>query len=116
MLWYLAAPYSDKDHYLERARFEMINIAAADLLRSGMLVFSPISMSHPIAERSPIGGNFESWKRLDEEMLRRCDGIAVLHLEGWDKSVGVAAEIEYARTLSLSRRDYRFLNGSCHLY
>ena len=45
---YLAAPYSHPDPGVRERRFRAINRAAAALIAEGRIVFSPISMSHPI--------------------------------------------------------------------
>ena len=37
----------------------------------------------------------------DKAFIERFDGIIVLQLDGWEKSVGVGAEIEYAKKLGL---------------
>ena len=46
---YLAGPYSHKDPLIREQRFKMLNKYAAHLMRQGHIVYSPISMSHPIA-------------------------------------------------------------------
>ena len=45
------------------------------------------------------GGDWEFWKRVDTDFLERCDQLVVLCLPGWDKSVGVEAEVSIARGL-----------------
>jgi hypothetical protein len=56
---YLACPYSDPDYAIREQRFHLANDAAASLIRQGYIVYSPITMTHPIdvvlagAERSP---------------------------------------------------------------
>lgn len=104
-LIYLASPYSHKDEDVKACRFDKINEIAAKLILLGFHVFSPISMSHPIAEASgvPMGGwiiedgKFKGWEAIDTNILSRCDEFWIANLDGWDKSVGVRAEFEYAQ-------------------
>jgi len=103
-LIYLASPYSHRDEGLKLRRFEEVNKIAAQLILQGFHVFVPISMSHPIAEASGLdmGGweiennKFTGWKDLDTNILSRCDEFWVVEMEGWDTSVGVRAEFEFA--------------------
>jgi hypothetical protein len=64
------------------------------------MVYSPISMGHPIAE---VGAphTWADWKELDLAILEspRCEGVIVLTIVGWDKSEGVRAEIAAAKAL-----------------
>lgn len=115
-LTYLAAPYSvtaarpaglsneawtDYCKWLRAARTQLINQAAAALMRKGELIFSPISHSHAIAEDCDLPTNFEFWREFDHAMLEVCGKLIVLKLEGWCESLGVNAEIDMAHSLKL---------------
>lgn len=90
---YLSIPYSGQE-YLS---FRVSCAVAAELMRRGHVVFSPIAHSHVIAEYGGLPhGNHEFWLRQDMEHLRLCDELWVVKLEGWQESVGVAAEIKAA--------------------
>lgn len=97
---YLASAYSHPDHHVREWRFREACRAAAALLRAGVTVFSPIAHSHPIAGFG-VPTTWEFWSRIDREFLARCDVLAVLTLPGWRESVGVQAEIQFARSLGL---------------
>ena len=56
---YLAGPYSHPDPTVRAIRFHKLNDKAAELLRAGNLVFSPISHSHPIAEQCELPKDWE---------------------------------------------------------
>jgi hypothetical protein len=45
---YLACPYTDPDPAVRKARFDIATAVAADLIRGGRIVYSPITMTHPI--------------------------------------------------------------------
>ena len=109
---YLATPYSHEDPAVRALRFEAINITAAKLMLEGYAVFSPISQSHPIAEYLPTEtGNWDFWQKEDLPFLEVCDWLYVLPIDGWQESVGVRGEIEFAEALGipikyLDPRDY----------
>jgi len=75
-------------------------------MSEGVLVFSPISHTHPIAMASaphdwklPLG--FDYWERYDTAVLESCKALIVCCLPGWDLSAGVAAEYRIADGLGI---------------
>ena len=62
---YLAIPYTN----MEEKSFILANEVAAELINEGYIVYSPISMSHPISKTSKLSGNWEIWKKLDFEFI-----------------------------------------------
>lgn len=100
-LYYLASPYSHKDPSVKKMRAEAVTESAVALLRHGVFVFAPISYNEPW-EKYSLPSDWGFWEVFDKTFVERCDGgVIVLMLDGWDKSVGVTAEIEYARSLGL---------------
>lgn len=102
-LWYLASPYSYKHedkavvNKILDARFRQVSADAADLIRAGLRVFSPIAHTHPIAEYGTIDhGDHTIWLPADKAIFSRCNGIIVDMLPGWDKSYGVGEELRWA--------------------
>jgi nucleoside 2-deoxyribosyltransferase len=96
---YLACPYSSPDESVRRERHHAANIAAAALMNKGYVVFSPISMSHPIAKACTLPGDWEFWERQDVAFLEWADELHVLRAAGWASSTGVAAEIRRFREM-----------------
>jgi hypothetical protein len=95
---YLASPYTAADPAIRQARFYAACQAAAELVRSGKHVYSPVVSSHPLCQHDlPLDWQF--WREFDLEFLGICDELFVLMLEGWEHSVGVQAEIAAARRL-----------------
>ena len=92
---YLACPYTNT----ENSSFIKANRAAAKLMLDGNIVFSPISMSHPIATQCDLPGDWEFWKKFDEAFIEWCDEMHVLCLPGWKESRGVTAEIKIAEDM-----------------
>lgn len=91
---YLATPYSHPDFAVVEARFDAVNRAAAKLVSEGHVVFSPISMAHPIAV---VMGNHlsEAWYGFDHPFMDACAECVVLMLDGWRESRGVTSEVAY---------------------
>ena len=102
-LVYLAVPYTHAEMEVQEARFHAVNKCAADMMRRGIHVFSPISHTHPIATDSdfPLPADWEYWNEYDFAMLKCCSKIAILQLEGWEISKGVTAEIALAKQLGI---------------
>lgn len=93
---YLAIPYFGN----EKTSFIKANQKAAELMKSGHIVFSPISHSHPIAIQCGLPGDYEFWAEFDYSFLEWCDELWVYCLTGWKQSKGVAAEIKIAKKLN----------------
>jgi len=100
-LAYLATPYSSNDWAVKENRFDKVNEVAAKLIQRGEIIFSPISMAHPIAKAGELPGNWEFWDKFDRAYLECCYKIYVLKLNGWEESKGVQAEIKIAEELGL---------------
>jgi len=99
---YLAVPYSHPSPRIRDFRFVMANEAAALLICQGHHVFSPISHSHPIATAHELPKDFSFWHDFDLSFLTRwAEEVYLLELEDWDKSIGVQAELEYAKSFNL---------------
>lgn len=103
-LIYVATPYTSTHSMafmklgIEQTRFEHACIIAARLFREGYHVYSPIAASHGIARYGKLGGDWQ--KAYDERMISLCDELWVAtEMPSWNKSVGVAAEIEFARSI-----------------
>jgi hypothetical protein len=101
---YLASPYTHTEASVRDSRFDAACKATAELVRGGLVVFSPIVHGHPLV-RFDLPIEWEYWERFDHEYLRRCDCMVVLMLDGWRESRGVQAEISLASKLDL-RIDY----------
>ena len=95
---YLACPYTDPDPAVRKARFDAATTAAADLIRSGRIVYSPITMTHPIdmvlaGASNTLGSDY--WVAFDEAFMEMCSEMVVIRLDGWDRSNGIRREIAY---------------------
>ena len=100
-LVYLAVPYSHPDCAVREQRFRAANVAAARLMRSGALVFSPISHGHPIAQAGGLPTDWRYWETYCRAVMSACRCVVVLMCDGWRESTGVTAEIDIAKQLGL---------------
>lgn len=97
-LCYLATPYTKyMGGDIERAFIDAAKLAA-ELLASGLRVYSPIAHTHPLA----IHGNLDPldhsiWLPFDEAMMDAADCLIVAHMDGWEVSYGIAHEVEFFR-------------------
>lgn len=94
MLLYLACPYSHPDPSVREYRYCTANRVAAQLMKAGIVVFSPLSHSVPISRHIPaVEMDHRFWMNQDLPLLCQCDEVLVLYLEGCRQSLGVRAEI-----------------------
>ncbi|MGZ9724140.1 DUF1937 family protein [Rhizobium miluonense] len=95
---FLACPYGHADKTVVEQRFEISNAVAAAIARSGSVVFSQVSMSHPInkhlsdLDKAGIGN---LWAPIDQVFMDAMDELIVIDEVGWKESAGVAREIEF---------------------
>lgn len=93
---YLASPYSHPEISIRVERYQAACKAAANLMRAGGLVFSPIAHSHPLAGFS-LPSDFGYWRNWRLSFLDRwATGLYILKLPGWNESAGIAAEWDCA--------------------
>lgn len=95
-LYYLATPYTNFQQGRTQAFVEACAAAAA-LMKRGMIVFSPIAHSHPIAVHGDISQiDHDFWLGQDILMLDKSDVLLVAMMPGWRQSKGICAEIAHA--------------------
>ena len=92
---YLACPYTHEDAAVRELRFHAACRATAQLIREGQTVFCPVVHSHPLTQHG-LPTEWTFWERIDGTLLRACDELVVLTLDGWEQSVGVLAEVSLA--------------------
>lgn len=101
-LYYLASPYSHKSEIVRAMRKFLVDAVGSQLVAQGIHVFGPITESACYTKMEPtLDGAWDFWKAHDLLMLDRCDAMLVLTLKGWAQSVGVSAEIKYAKERGL---------------
>ena len=94
--YYLATPYAKLDR--EQAYEDACRMYAL-LLEKDIFVYCPIAQNHGSAKYISKE-NVEShlfWLHHDFKFLSIAKGLIVCKMPGWEESVGVAAEIEFAK-------------------
>ncbi len=95
---FLACPYGHADAAVVEQRFEVANAVAATIARSGSIVFSQVSMSHPInrhladLDKAGVG---KLWAPIDAAFMADMNELIVIDEPGWKESAGVAREIAF---------------------
>lgn len=95
---YLAGPYTHPDPAIRAARAHDATIAAARMIEQGYIVYSPLSMTHPIDVQMSADGETQGsdyWVAFDEAFMEHCAAIVVVMTSGWNQSRGVAREIAF---------------------
>ena len=88
---YLASPYTHADPAVRRHRFNAACRAAAVMLKKGLMVYSPIVHSTPIAACGLDDMDHDFWMHVDRPYLEWCNMVMVLMLAGWCESRGINA-------------------------
>ena len=95
-LVYLASPHSSGGS-VTGEKVEVRTGATARmavmLLDAGVNLYSPIVMGVGLQSHGHTRHR-DWWMHRDKKFLRKCDCLAVLTLDGWEKSPGVQEEIE----------------------
>lgn len=91
---YLACPYTHEHDYVQHRRYEQVTAVAAELMKRGFIIYSPITSMHYLSRHCKP--NEIDWLHHDLTILARCDKLIVLMLEDWNKSEGLRREIEFA--------------------
>jgi hypothetical protein len=110
-LVYLASPYSHPLKSVREYRFKVACEAAGTLMAQGMLVFSPIAHTHPIADFCTLPKGWEFWEKFDRAFIGVSRALIVLTIDGWKESTGVQAEIKIAKELGIPV-DYLWPEGA----
>ena len=103
-LIYLASVYSQGGAGKNKRtrRFKQVCKKAAELMAQGENVFCPIAHSHPIEVHgmTTIEGH-DFWLKQDFAVLEKCSKMVVYKMKGWEKSVGIAAELKFAEARNI---------------
>ena len=90
---YLASPYSHREAETRQYRYLRACRATAKLMAAGIPVFSPLCNSVPAVELGGLVTDHAGFLAIDLPILRRCDEILVVALDGWTVSSGLRQEM-----------------------
>lgn len=99
---YLATPYTSYTSGIYRAA-EVAYGAVARMMRAGYRVFSPIASFHYLTVEYAVDRHVADdadalhsfWMNKDRPFMQHAAALVVLRAAGWDKSRGIAEEIEF---------------------
>ena len=103
---YIGSPYSDPDPRIRDARAYHAGAFAVACVKQGYEVYYPIASWHHLAKEHELPTDFQFWRQLNIGILRHCEEMFVLRLEGWEKSVGLAGEMQTAYDLFIPLRRF----------
>ncbi len=105
---YIASPYSHDNPQVRMDRFIAAVNYAAKLKKEGRLCFCPIGYGRLYEIEYQLPFDFQYWGEFNRRMIRACDELHVLKLDGWEDSAGVEAEVAFARANDIP---VEFVNG-----
>jgi hypothetical protein len=94
---FVAQPYFSPDEEIIANRVKIGAAYCGALLKQGFKCMSPVMFGSTILLHSELPIDFSFWDKLSFSYLAKCDVLHVLTINGWDKSRGVKAEMEYAK-------------------
>jgi Domain of unknown function (DUF1937) len=104
---YLGTPYSKYPAGLEQAFVDACNLCGK-LLQRGLIVYSPIAHTHPVAMHAGLDPlDHKIWLPFDEVRMNKADAMLVAMMKGWETSKGIQHEIDY---FMQARKDVYFLD------
>ena len=107
-LIYLSLPYSHPDKDVIDERMQCFWEAVAGLICVGVKVISPMSLMPAMVHLPDHAADWASWEQYCKTLLNVCDEVWVLCLPGWDCSIGVGGEIQYAKKLG---KPVKYIDG-----
>ena len=96
---YIASPYSDPDPAVREKRYLAACYYTVKLLSARKFPYSPIVSNHHLALEFGLNYTANDWMAYNFAMLSSAKELHVLTIEGWDKSVGLTAEVNFWRAL-----------------
>ena len=97
--WYLSTPYSLFPGGHQSAWVEACRLRGA-LMKLGVNCYSPIAETHAVQMFSDIGSvSHEAWMDDDRPKMLRAAGLISARLVSWEKSKGMAQELDFFREL-----------------
>lgn len=97
---YLASPYSHQSKVVMSNREYEINYILGKLYwKYHVAIIPPILISAKIKEiiGNEIGDSFKEWSEVDYAYILGCDAVWVAKMDCWEDSIGVTAEIKFAK-------------------
>lgn len=91
---FISSPYGNSLN--KEQRMIAISNYSANQLKSNIHVICPMTLGIALAKNSLLPENSVWWISWTLDLLSRCDEMDVLCFSGWENSIGVKAEINFA--------------------
>lgn len=104
---YVASPYSDGSMTVMDQRYQQVMWYTVGLLANKQWCYSPIVHCHEMAKMHQLPRDAQYWMSYNFAMLASARELHVYCMDGWNQSVGVAAEIAFWR--QHSERSVKFV-------
>lgn len=99
---YLATKYSDPDPLVQEYNYGLARTMAYRLMsEKGLHVYSPILHYHDMATHHALPTSAKYWQLINQFSIDLCEAVYVYRSFGWQNSIGVRKEIEYARQIEI---------------
>jgi len=97
MFIYLASPYSHSNPEVRQSRYEAVRDLVGRLTLQHLTVYSPIVYHHYTGIQCKLPTDADFWWNNNRAMMDSASSLYVYRMPGWEDSLGVMQEIEYAR-------------------
>jgi hypothetical protein len=95
-LIFISSPYSHPDDNIREQNYEKVSQIVAEYVSNGVIAISPITYGHTLIKFKNMPNDWQFWNNFCLSLLKRCDELWVLKMDGWNNSKGIAEEIEFA--------------------
>ena len=104
-LIFISSPYTHEDPLVVEENFVKVAKLSAHLTSNGHITFSPIVYGHTLLKYAKIEADWETWKVFCLTFLKKSEELWVYKMDGWNRSRGVAEEIEFAIKNNITIKD-----------
>ena len=99
---FLSAPYTHDNKVVVQERMKTIEEIIINLILLKIDAISVLQYGHTLVEKYPnLPINWDYWKDYCFSFIDRSDIFCVIMLDGWQESVGVKEELEYAKSKNI---------------
>lgn len=102
-VYYVASPYSHPDPAIRKERYDLAVKSAKTLTRLGYSAFVPIAYDGlwDLDPTYTVDHSWSFWEKIDLPILDRCSALVLFEIPGWEKSQGVAGELEHCEKMGI---------------
>lgn len=98
---YVAAPFSAIEDKAKLMKAISAFCGNYMISNPGEYAITGLLHYYAVVECPELGNDYKFWKESCEMLMSKSDQVIVLQFPGWDTSIGVIAEIDYATDLGI---------------